>query len=286
LGKAVFTVIIAVELAGTLFGLINIHNKKHKNLKQAMQDSSNITAISPANIKITVIYDNNRFKKGLETAWGFSCVVTGTEKTILFDTGGDGSILLSNMKELGIKPENIDLIVLSHIHNDHVGGLQSFLEVNHKVTIYMPAAFPESFKDDIREYGAKIIEIQGPRELVKGVCTTGTLGTTIIEQSLVILTEKGLVLITGCAHPGILRIIDKAKEIFNQEVLLAMGGFHLSRERGRDIENLVSDIKKLGVKYIGPCHCSGDVARQLFREEYAENYIDVGVGKVIGLKDL
>ncbi len=239
-----------------------------------------------ANIKITVIYDNNTFKKGLETAWGFSCVVTGTEKTILFDTGGDGSILLSNMRELGIKPENIDLIVLSHIHNDHVGGLQDFLEVNHKVTIYLPASFPESFKDDIREYGAKIIEIQGPREIVKGVCTTGTLGTTIIEQSLVILTEKGLVLITGCAHPGILKIVNKAKEIFNQEVLLAIGGFHLSRERGRDIENLVRNIRKSGVRYIGPCHCSGDVARQLFREEYAENYIDVGVGKVIGLKDL
>jgi ABC-type Mn2+/Zn2+ transport system permease subunit/metal-dependent hydrolase (beta-lactamase superfamily II) len=245
-----------------------------------------ITDMENTNIKITVIYDNNTFKKGLETAWGFSCIVTGTEKTILFDTGGDGSILLSNMRELGIKPENIDLIVLSHIHNDHVGGLQSFLEVNHKVTIYLPATFPESFKDDIREYGAKIIEIQGPREIVKGVSTTGTLGTTITEQSMVIRTEKGLVVITGCAHPGIAKIIDKAKDIFNQEVLLAIGGFHLSRERGRDIENLVSEIKKLGVKYIGPCHCSGDVARQLFRKEYAENYIDVGVGKVIGLKDL
>jgi 7,8-dihydropterin-6-yl-methyl-4-(beta-D-ribofuranosyl)aminobenzene 5'-phosphate synthase len=75
------------------------------------------------NISITIVYDNNPYKKGLETAWGFSCIVRGTEKTILFDTGGDGSLLIRNMKALGIDPKEIDLIFLSHIHRDHVGGL-------------------------------------------------------------------------------------------------------------------------------------------------------------------
>jgi 7,8-dihydropterin-6-yl-methyl-4-(beta-D-ribofuranosyl)aminobenzene 5'-phosphate synthase len=251
-----------------------------------MQNTNDFSVIPSENIKISVVYDNNTFEKGLETAWGFSCVITGTEKTILFDTGGDGSILLSNMKKLGIKPESIDLIVLSHIHNDHVGGIQSFLERNHEVTVYVPASFPEGFKNNISEYGAEVIDVQGPGEIIKGVCTTGMLGTAIIEQSLVIVTEKGIVLITGCAHPGIVNIVNKVKEKFGGEVLMAMGGFHLSKERGRDIENLVSDIRKSGIRYIGPCHCSGDVARQLFREEYAESYIDVGVGKLIGLKDL
>ena len=77
---------------------------------------------------ITVIYDNNPYKEGLETAWGFAASITGTEKTILFDTGGDGSILLNNMQKLAIDPNGIDTVVLSHIHPDHTGGLNSFLE--------------------------------------------------------------------------------------------------------------------------------------------------------------
>jgi 7,8-dihydropterin-6-yl-methyl-4-(beta-D-ribofuranosyl)aminobenzene 5'-phosphate synthase len=286
MGKILIPCILAIVAAGTLLGAAIYIKHKDDKSKPAMQNKNNLSVVASENIKITVVYDNNTFKDGLETAWGFSCIITGTEKTILFDTGGDGSILLANMQELGISPEEIDLIVLSHIHNDHVGGLHSFLKKNPEVTVFMPSSFPESFKDDIHEFGAGIIDVQGPREIVEGVYSTGALGTNIIEQSLVISTEKGLVLITGCAHPGILKIVNKAKDLFNRDVLLAIGGFHLSKERGREIKNLVTDIKKSGVQYIGPCHCSGDVARQLFREEFDKNYINVGVGRVIGLTDL
>jgi 7,8-dihydropterin-6-yl-methyl-4-(beta-D-ribofuranosyl)aminobenzene 5'-phosphate synthase len=80
-----------------------------------------------AKISITVTYDNNLYTEGLITAWGFSCFIRGAEKTILFDTGGNGSILLANMKELDINPQEIDVAVISHIHGDHAGGIERFL---------------------------------------------------------------------------------------------------------------------------------------------------------------
>jgi 7,8-dihydropterin-6-yl-methyl-4-(beta-D-ribofuranosyl)aminobenzene 5'-phosphate synthase len=190
------------------------------------------------------------------------------------------------MEELGIHPKEIDLVVLSHIHGDHVGGLPSFLEKNPEVVVYLPKSFPKGFKDKVKGYGAKIIEVQESLKICQEVYSTGELGTGIKEQSLIIYTEKGLIIITGCAHPGIVKIVDKAKELVKNDVLLVMGGFHLGGESKGEIENIVSSFRKLGVSYVGPCHCSGDAARQLFKEEYGENFINIGVGRVVTTNDL
>jgi 7,8-dihydropterin-6-yl-methyl-4-(beta-D-ribofuranosyl)aminobenzene 5'-phosphate synthase len=235
---------------------------------------------------ITVTYDNNPYKEGLETGWGFSCVIKGLEKTILFDTGGDGQRLLANMKKLDVYPEEIDIVVLSHIHGDHVGGLHSVLRKNPKAIVYLPLSFPDSFKDEIKSYGAKVVEIQRSIKIFDNVYTTGELGTGIKEQSLIILTDKGLIIITGCAHPGIVEIINKAKDLMKNNILLLMGGFHLGGKGGGELGKIVSSLKKLGVRYIGPCHCTGDGARALFKKEYKDNFIHVGVGKIINMEDL
>jgi 7,8-dihydropterin-6-yl-methyl-4-(beta-D-ribofuranosyl)aminobenzene 5'-phosphate synthase len=284
--KILALIILTIVVAGTaLAAAIYLKHKDDKN-KQIMQNSEKFSLKTLKNPIITVIYDNNPYKQGLKTAWGFSCIIKGAEQTILFDTGGDGSILLANMKELNISPEEIDLVVLSHIHNDHVGGLTDLLEINSEVTIYLPASFPESFKREISKYGAKTIDVRKPVEIVEGIYSTGELGTYIIEQSLVIHTEKGMIVITGCAHPGIVTIVSKAKDLFNKDILLATGGFHLASERESKIRKIVNDIKELGVHYIGPCHCSGDLARNLFREEFGNNYVEVGAGRVITMDEL
>ncbi|MBE0461207.1 MAG: MBL fold metallo-hydrolase [Candidatus Aminicenantes bacterium] len=237
-------------------------------------------------LTITVTYDNNPFKQGLETDWGFSCVVKGTEKTILFDTGGNGSLLMRNMQKLKIDPKTIDVVVLSHIHGDHVGGLPNFLAENPNVVVYVLKSFPKGLKKDIHGYKAEEVEVQEPLKICENVYSTGELGTQIKEQSLIIHTSKGVIVITGCAHPGVVQVVEKAKDLIKDDVLFVMGGFHLGSKSKGEIERVVLSLKKLGVYYVGPCHCSGDKARELFKKEYQQNYVNIGVGKVITLSDL
>jgi len=256
---------------------------------------------------ITVVYDNNPYKQELETAWGLSAFITGHEKTILFDTGGDGSLLLNNMEKLAIDPDSIDIVVLSHIHPDHTGGLGSLLEKNPNVTVYLPESFPKKFKDNVQDNGAKIVEVEQPMKICENVYSTGQLGKWIKEQSLVIQTDKGLILITGCAHPGIVNIVNPvrssrqrgtgaecltsngvniAKDLVKDDILLVMGGFHLEWATKGKIEKIISAFKQWHVRYVGPCHCTGDKARALFEKHFGSNYINIGAGKVITLADL
>jgi len=234
---------------------------------------------------ITVVYDNNPYKQGLETGWGFSAFITGLEKTILFDSGQDRS-LLNNMEQLEIEPDSVDIVILSHIHPDHTGGLGGFLEKNPKMVVYLPKSFPRKFKDNVQGQGAEIVEIKKPMKICEDVYSTGQLGKWIREQSLIIQTDKGPILITGCAHPGIVNIVDAAKDLIKGNILLVMGGFHLEWATKAKIEKIISAFKQWNVLNVGPCHCTGDKARGLFEKHFGSNYISIGVGKVITLADL
>nr|NIP24803.1 MBL fold metallo-hydrolase [Phycisphaerae bacterium]NIP52587.1 MBL fold metallo-hydrolase [Phycisphaerae bacterium]NIS51571.1 MBL fold metallo-hydrolase [Phycisphaerae bacterium]NIU09153.1 MBL fold metallo-hydrolase [Phycisphaerae bacterium]NIU59653.1 MBL fold metallo-hydrolase [Phycisphaerae bacterium] len=214
-------------------------------------------------INITIVCDNNPYKEGLETGWGFSCVVTGIERTILFDTGPESSLLV-NMEKLEIEPQSIDTVFLSHIHPDHTGGLESFLEKNPEVTVYMPKSFAEKFKDDVRAQGAKVVEVGQPIKICENVWSTGQHGKWIKEQSLIVRTDKGPVLIVGCSHPGIVNIVDAAKDLVKDDIFLVMGGFHLEWAGKCKIEKVISVFKQSGVQYAGLCHGSGEKARRLF----------------------
>ena len=226
---------------------------------------------------ITILYDNNAYDERLKTAWGFSCLVERGDLALLFDTGGDAVTLLSNMQTLGLDPTEIDTIVLSHIHGDHVGGLGGILAVNEETTLYLPRSFPASFKEQVKAH-ARVVEVHEPMEIAEGIYTTGEMGWGILEQSLVVVTEPGLVVITGCAHPGVVNIVAKAKEITGGEVYLVMGGFHLGGASQAAIEGIVEDFRELGVQKAAPCHCSGDLARSMFEGAYGEDFVRVGVG--------
>ncbi|MGD8501842.1 MAG: MBL fold metallo-hydrolase [Phycisphaerales bacterium] len=238
-----------------------------------------------SDLSITVTYDNNPCGRGLETGWGFSAFITGAETTILFDTGR-GRSLLDNMERLTAEPNSVDIVVLSHVHGDHTGGLHSFLEKNHNVTVYLPESFPKKLKDAARDFGAKIVEVKESLKICENVYSTGRLGRWIKEQSLIVRTDRGLVIIAGCAHPGIVRILNTARKLLKDDILLIMGGFHLEWATKGKIERIILAFTQWGVRYVAPCHCSGEKARTLLEKRFGENYIGMGAGKVITMADL
>jgi 7,8-dihydropterin-6-yl-methyl-4-(beta-D-ribofuranosyl)aminobenzene 5'-phosphate synthase len=237
-----------------------------------------------SSLRAVIVYDNNHYDDRLKTDWGFSCYIQGLEKTILFDTGGRGEILVSNLEKMGLSPENIEVVVLSHYHGDHTGGLDEILRLNPRIEVWVPEHFPKDFKQRLREKGSKIVEVSQSRKICPGTFTSGVIEGPIREQSLVIDTDHGLVIITGCAHPGIVKILSEIKESFKKSFYLVFGGFHLGGSSRAEIESIISRFKALGVKKVGPTHCSGDLARNLFSEKFGEDFIRVGAGKEIIIK--
>jgi 7,8-dihydropterin-6-yl-methyl-4-(beta-D-ribofuranosyl)aminobenzene 5'-phosphate synthase len=237
--------------------------------------------MEPKTLTLTIVYDNNSYDPRLKTAWGFSCLIEYRGQVILFDTGGDSPTLLANMATLGIDPSEIERVVLSHIHGDHTGGLSGLLPMaGDGLTVFVPQSFPARFKDTVQNR-AQLVEVREPREIGEGVYTTGELGTGIIEQSLMVRTDEGLVVVTGCAHPGIVEIVRKAKALSGDQVYLVLGGFHLGGKSRGEIEGILSEFRRLGVRKVAPCHCTGEQAIRMFRQEYGEDYLQAGAGKVI-----
>jgi 7,8-dihydropterin-6-yl-methyl-4-(beta-D-ribofuranosyl)aminobenzene 5'-phosphate synthase len=231
-------------------------------------------------VRFTIAYDNNAYDPALRTAWGFSCLVELGEATVLFDTGGDSPTLLGNMATLGLDPLAIDAVVLSHIHGDHVGGLAGLLDLGARPAVYVPAAFPDSFKDGVRAR-TDLVEVVEPLEVLPGVYTTGEVGSGIVEQALVVETGDGAVVVTGCAHPGIVKMVRRAQAPVRGDLALVVGGFHLGGADPGQIETVITGLRQLGVQRVAPCHCTGDQARRMFADAFGADCIITGVGGVI-----
>lgn len=234
-------------------------------------------------ITLTVLYDNVSLRSDLRTDWGYACLIEGLERTILFDTGANGEILMSNIDRLGKDPAAVDVIVLTHFHGDHTFGLEAFLERNSDVTVYMPESFPAAFQAEAASAGAEVLTVSGPVELSPGVYSSGELGEQIIEQALILETSAGLVVITGCAHPGILDIVRAAKSHLGQDVELITGGFHLGEMSQAQLQRTLTGLRDEGVRRVAPSHCTGDVAVSRFRAMWGEDFVTSGCGAVIEL---
>jgi len=232
-------------------------------------------------LTLTVLFDNYPFHEGCETGWGFAALIEGLDRTILFDTGARGDILLKNIEALKIDPSRIDLIVISHAHWDHTGGLAAILRKKPGLPVYAPSSANLALEAAVKEAGGRIIAVKEPRALFPGAMVTGELGEAIREQALVLDTSRGLVVVTGCSHPGIIPILEKAKEIRQQDLWTVLGGFHLMRTPPLDIAKIITRFKELGVRHVGASHCTGDAAIEMFRKSYGQDFVELGVGRRI-----
>ncbi|WP_303905112.1 MBL fold metallo-hydrolase [Thiohalomonas denitrificans] len=233
-------------------------------------------------VRLHVVFNNLPYKAGLQTEWGFACLIDGLDKVVLFDTGGNGDVLLSNMQRLGLDAEAVEAVVLSHIHGDHTGGLDTFLARNPDVTVYLPESFPAAFGREVIRLGAAVETVSaGPRQLLDSIHSTGEMNHGIKEQALIVDTPRGLVVITGCAHPNVANMAEQAQAYLGKNIYLLMGGFHLGGRSDAEIRAVIKRLKALGVKKVAPSHCTGDNAIRLFRDAWQDDFIEGGLGAVI-----
>lgn len=242
--------------------------------------SAELPAMRPS-LRITVVYNNLTYARNLVSAWGFAAVVETDNGTLLFDTGGDGPTLMGNLRRLGIDPAAIDAVVLSHSHGDHTGGLDDFLARHTNVTVYLPRSFPISFHHMVEQYGGNVKTVSEPQCLFGNFHSTGEMGNAIKEQALIIDTGQGPVIVTGCAHPGIVEIVQTARKYLNKKVHLLMGGFHLQGMNAAKLHSILQTLRDLGVHRVAPSHCTGDVATAMFRDRWESDFIRSGCGAVI-----
>ena len=250
-----------------------------------MDGATRGTAPPEGGVRFTILYDNYLHKQGTRPDWGFSCLIEGTEKTILFDTGTEPQILMHNIDALGVDLKKVEQIVISHNHGDHTGGLSAVLEKNHEVTVYFPISFPPEFGRNIERLQAKAQTVDKPFEICRNVYLTGELGREIKEQSLLIDTDKGLIVVTGCSHPGIVNILKRSREVVNKPIRLVFGGFHLGKASNEEMREIIAAFRSLGVEKCGATHCTGDAQIAMFKDAFGEDYVPMGTGRVIEIDD-
>jgi 7,8-dihydropterin-6-yl-methyl-4-(beta-D-ribofuranosyl)aminobenzene 5'-phosphate synthase len=230
-------------------------------------------------ITIKIIYDNCKENKDLQEGWGFSALVETDHRKILFDTGNDRNAFFSNTEKMGIDLSEITDVLFSHKHDDHIAGCREILgKLQENCRVYLPKGFPPKLVPQ----NLQIQEVSDFQEVEKNVFSMVLKGGIFLyEQSLVLQTEKGLVIITGCAHPGIIKILEATQERLNVPIYLVLGGFHLFRKDRRFIEKIVTKFQALQVKKVAPCHCSGDSTIGQFKETYQQDFCRVGTGSIL-----
>ena len=237
-------------------------------------------------MRISILYDNQPCRDQFRYGWGFSCLIDGR---ILFDTGEAPDSLFHNMNQLKVNPKKIEAVVISHDHWDHTGGLWELLKHKKGLKVFACPGFSSAFKKRVSVLEGTLIESSGFRKIDARISVTGEIPGKykdgfMPEQALMVNTETGVLMITGCSHPGIVTMAEKAKKCFpSLPISTILGGFHLMNETPEMIDSVISDLMKLGVLKIGPTHCTGENAGVIFQKRFGENYTSIGAGSQLEL---
>jgi 7,8-dihydropterin-6-yl-methyl-4-(beta-D-ribofuranosyl)aminobenzene 5'-phosphate synthase len=267
--------------------------------------------------EITVLYDAFGKTSTMKKDWGFSALIEYGDKRILFDTGNNAEIFAHNVAAKGIDLTKLDFAIVSHRHGDHTSGLSHLLKVNPTVKIYAPqenfgvfgAALPgtfyrrnESLSSEMRYFDGKPPEtlrfgspwpegnftwVTKTSEVAPGfhlILLNGTWGVDleVKEISLAIDTPDGIVLILGCSHSTIEKIVEAAKSTINKPIHLVLGGTHLLPANDDQIRSTAASLRdNWNVRFIAPVHCTGEPAFAILKESFGDRYLYAGLGTTV-----
>ncbi len=272
------------------------------------------------NVNITTLVENKSPNARLLAEHGLSFWLEYRGKLILFDTG-QSDILIQNSKVLGINLADADAIVISHGHYDHTGGLAAVLDIAAKAKIYLhPAAIEPKFSrktSGLRSIGMpdsakkaircrEVVWTEAPAQIFPGVKVTGQVprinnfedvggaffldencrkpDELLDDQTLFIESGKGLVVVLGCAHSGVVNILHYIADLSEKKQFYAvMGGMHLLRASQERIERTETVFREYNLKKIGPAHCTGSKALEKFKNAFPNQYFVCYVGTQINL---
>jgi 7,8-dihydropterin-6-yl-methyl-4-(beta-D-ribofuranosyl)aminobenzene 5'-phosphate synthase len=276
--------------------------------------ASSVPAASPPPERITILYDAFGKRAGLRRDWGFAALIEYRGSRILFDTGNNAEVFEHNIRALGVDLRRLDFVVVSHRHGDHTSGLGYVLRVNPTVRIYAPRegfgvfgnATPYGFvrpdstlAAEERYFSGRLpptlvsgspwpranfVLIDSTTRIAPGVSVISTVsdrpGTLELrELSLVLETSAGIVVLVGCSHPGIERIMDAASAVAPHPHLL-LGGLHLVATTDPEIDRIAATLQdRFGLDGIAPGHCTGEPGFSAFRRRFGTAYRYAGLGE-------
>jgi 7,8-dihydropterin-6-yl-methyl-4-(beta-D-ribofuranosyl)aminobenzene 5'-phosphate synthase len=268
--------------------------------------------------RVTILYDAFGKSPNLTKDWGFSAFVEYAGTRILFDTGNNADYFAHNAQALGIDLKRLDFVVISHRHADHTSGLNYLTSINPDIKIYVPdepfGSFGrgvgndfyrknEALPADMRYFGGKppavltagspwpnahFIPVNTITQVAPGAYLIPTISQTpgtleLHELSLALETPKGLVLIDGCSHAGVEKILQAATAV-DPHVRLLIGGLHLVKAPDAEVDRIAAALHdQWKLDAIAPGHCTGEPEFAALKKTFADRYVYAGVGSVIDI---
>jgi len=234
-------------------------------------------------VVLRILIDNNENPTmHIRTGWGLSIHVDADGHRFLFDTGPSASLLEENSRLLHVDLTDIEACIISHMHGDHIGGLEYVAKRNprRRIPLYLPEDSRASRYYEGLGFDTRVS--LSPATIRNGVMLSGVFRDHIAEQCVVLDVERfGLLLLVGCSHPGIDRIAKSVMERMDRPIGGILGGWHLNGLALSHIRKIVEELVALKPRFLAPIHCSGNLVRELLRRKYPEVFLDVYVGSRI-----
>ena len=232
-------------------------------------------------MKVKILVDNKIALNGTIAAWGFSAYVDNGKTKVLVDTGPSLRTLENNAKVIGVNLDEITAIFISHLHSDHCGALEPLIN-NYEldVPVFIPSRRYRGWK---LKFG-KLVYVSKPMKIIDEMYSTGPLGMWLSEHSFIAKVDNvSSILITGCAHPGIVKILEYTVKTLRFNILAVIGGMHLIGVDRFKLEKIVEKINSFKVEHICPCHCSGDDFLKVLLNRFSGKVHRCGCGVTINL---